>query len=209
MERLIGFPMKIVAEGIGTRCPLYITCIDDKDVISPECELMGCEQCEIEGMTITEVADVFNQVTKHKRAHVGDGLSCEPIRLKVAQQHGFECDVCRPGIITTKTADGKDNWESIKKITQEEMQARNTKLLILLEPKEYSTNSIIDYVDETLRDRAKWLDKSIFLMTNFDLRMIVSVTGNKSNRFFARILGEWHPPLLRGHADFTTGKREH
>ena len=67
-----------------------------------------------------------------------------------------------PGIITTNSVDGKDNREGIKKIIREEMQARNTKLLILLEPKEYSTNSVIDYVGETLGDRAKWLDKSIF-----------------------------------------------
>ena len=108
--------MKIVAEGTRTRRPLYITCIDDKDVISLECELTGCEQCEIEGTTIMEVADVFNQVRKHTREYVGDGLSCEAIRLKVRSNMGSNVIfVDLPGIITTKTVDGKDNRESIKK----------------------------------------------------------------------------------------------
>ena len=122
VERLIGFPLNFVAEGTGTRCPLYITCIDDKDVISPECELTGCEQCEIEGTTITEVADVFKQVTKHHREYVGAGFSCEPIRLKVRSNMGSNVlFVDLPGIITTKTVDVKDNRESIKKIIRKEM----------------------------------------------------------------------------------------
>ena len=54
VERLIKFPMNVVAEGTGTRCPLYVTCIDDKNAITPECELTGCDACEGQGTNITQ-----------------------------------------------------------------------------------------------------------------------------------------------------------
>ena len=62
------------------------------------------------------MAGDFTQVTKHNREHVGDRLSCEPIRLKLRSSMGSnEMFGDLRGIITTKTVYGKDNRESIKK----------------------------------------------------------------------------------------------
>lgn len=174
--------MNIVAEGTGTRCPLYVTCIYDKDVTEADCELSGCDRCVQSGGRV-RLLEVFNRVTAHNKEHV-DGFSNVPLRLKVRSrdvQNMFFVDL--PGIITTR-GQGNDNRSAIKDILKTEMKVNNTKLLVLLEPKEFATNSIIDFVDESLGSRDAWLSKSLFLMTKFDLRIGDSLTGSKTNRFF-------------------------
>eukprot|EP00929_Paragymnodinium_shiwhaense_P104120 TRINITY_DN68159_c0_g1_i1.p1 TRINITY_DN68159_c0_g1~~TRINITY_DN68159_c0_g1_i1.p1 ORF type:complete len:980 (-),score=234.70 TRINITY_DN68159_c0_g1_i1:31-2970(-) len=182
VERLLKFPMNIVAEGTGTRCPLYVTCIYDKTVNEAECELSGCERCAQNDGGRVKLHDVFTRVTAHNKDHV-DSFSKDALRLKVKSKHVqnmFFVDL--PGIITTK-GQGDDKREAIKEILRTEIKVPNTKLLVLLEPKEYSTNSIVDFLDETLRHRNEWLPKSLFLMTKFDRRTGDSLTGGKSNRF--------------------------
>ena len=64
------------------------------------------------------------------------------------------------------------------------MRKRNNRLCVLLEPKEFETNPIIDFCDSTLGGRDKWIQSAIFLMTKFDKQMGDSQTGSKTNRFF-------------------------
>ena len=182
VERLLKFPMNVVAEGTGTRCPLYVSCIHDIGSTEPECELTGCSACAAVPGRITH-ENVFQRVTIHNRDHVRNGFTEEPLRLKVRSekvQNMFFVDL--PGIITT-LGQGEDRRKVIKRILKQEMQQPNTKLLVLLEPKEFATNSIIDFVDSTLGNRGEWLPKTLFLMTKFDLRVPDSLTGGKSNRF--------------------------
>ena len=66
------------------------------------------------------------------------------------------------------------------------MTKPNTMMAIILEPKEYSTNTIIDFVDEALTDGTssrRWIKNAIFVMNKFDLRMPDSETGSKTNKF--------------------------
>lgn len=69
-----------------------------------------------------------------------------------------------PGIISNKDSDGKDNREDIKTILSSEMMKPNTKLCVLLEPKEFETNLIVNSLDETFGDRMNWVPKATFLM---------------------------------------------
>lgn len=181
VERLLKFPMNIVAEGTGTRCPLYVTCIHEKTITEAECRLSGCSKCANADERIS-LKDVFSKVTTHNKEHV-NGFSNDPLRLSVKSKdvhNMFFVDL--PGIITTKGT-GDDNRKAIKDILKKEIKVPNTKLLVLLEPKEFATNSIIDFVDETLGKREAWVPKTLFLMTKFDLRTSDSLTGGKTNRF--------------------------
>ena len=63
------------------------------------------------------------------------------------------------------------------------MRKDNTKLCVLLEPKEFSTNPIIDFCDETFEGR-EWTENAIFLMTKFDKQLHDARTGSKANKFF-------------------------
>ena len=63
------------------------------------------------------------------------------------------------------------------------MELPNTRLCVLLEPKEYATKSIIDFCDEVFETQAKWRNQSVFLMTKFDKQLEDSRTGSKANNF--------------------------
>jgi hypothetical protein len=89
-----------------------------------------------------------------------------------------------PGIITTKGA-GQDNRDSIKKILRDTMKKPNSKLCVLVEPKEYSTNAIIDFCDETFEGIGDWKADSIVVMTKFDKQLDDAKSGSKANNFFA------------------------
>ena len=65
------------------------------------------------------------------------------------------------------------------------MKRPNTKLCVLLEPKEFSTNSIIDFCDDTFGGRNEWSKESILLMTKFDKQLEESRSGSKANKFFS------------------------
>jgi hypothetical protein len=88
-----------------------------------------------------------------------------------------------PGIITTQGT-GNDNREDIKTILRSEMEKQNSKLCLLLEPKEFQTNDIINFCDETLGGRDKWKDHAICLMNKFDQKMEDTRTANRANGFF-------------------------
>jgi len=88
-----------------------------------------------------------------------------------------------PGIISNKST-GKDNREDIKHILQAELRKPNTKLCVLLEPKEFATNPIIDFCDETFSGRKNWIENATFLMTKFDKQLDDSRTCSKANNFF-------------------------
>ena len=66
-----------------------------------------------------------------------------------------------PGIISNKST-GKDNREEIKNILRSELRKLNTKLCVLLEPKEFATNPIIDFCDDTFGARDKWIKDATF-----------------------------------------------
>lgn len=65
------------------------------------------------------------------------------------------------------------------------MKRPNTKLCVLVEPKEFSTNSIIDFCDETFEGRKGWSGNAIVLMTKFDKQLEDSRSGSKANKFFS------------------------
>lgn len=60
----------------------------------------------------------------------------------------------------------------------------NTKVC-LLEPKEFATNSIIDFCDESQDGREDWLEMAIFVMNKFNKQVDDSRTGSKAIAFFA------------------------
>lgn len=90
-----------------------------------------------------------------------------------------------PGIISTKGT-GKDNREEIKRILRNEMGKPNTKLCVLLEPKEFETNDIINFRDETFGEREMWIRDATFLMTKFDKQLEDTRTGSTANNFFSK-----------------------
>ena len=93
-----------------------------------------------------------------------------------------------PGIITTKGT-GKDNRSDIKDILRKSMKRPNTMLCVLMEPKEFSTNQIFDFCDDTFpKPKRNWMEDSIFLMTKFDKQLADSRSGSKANKFFREFL---------------------
>jgi len=177
--------INVVKEGTGTRCPLDITCIHDDDAVEPKCELFGKKLSPDSKGTDLTVNEVFSAVTKHNMALGEANTFCsEPIFLVIRSQHVQNMRfVDLPGIISNKLK-GSDNRKAIKEILKSEMRKPNTKLCVLLEPKEFATNSIIDFIDETLGGRDSWISDTTFLMTKFDMKLNDSRTGSKSNNFF-------------------------
>jgi hypothetical protein len=184
MERFMNAVLNIVQEGTGTRCPLDTTCIHDEALTAPLCELYG-DELDMGGEEGLTVDQVFERIVAHnKKFGHKDRFSTEPLRLVYrasnVQNMRF---VDTPGIIANKST-GKDNREDIKKILSSEMEKPNTKLCVLLEPKEFATNPIVDFCDETLGDRAVWIKNATFLMTKYDKNLEDSRTGSKANNFF-------------------------
>lgn len=173
------------SKGTGTRCPLDTTCVHDENLTEPRCELSG-DELELdgngEGMSVDAV---FRAITNHNKRLAGeDRFSTQPLilvfRANNVQNMRF---VDTPGIISNK-GQGKDNRQDIQNILQSAMKKENTKLCVLLEPKEFSTNPIIDFCDETFGGERQWTDNAIFLMTKFDKQLDDSRTGSKANKFF-------------------------
>jgi hypothetical protein len=81
---------------------------------------------------------------------------------------------------------GKDNREDIKSILRDSMKKPNSKLCELVEPKEFSTNAIINFCDETFGGKGKWVNNAIALMTKFDKQLEDSRSGSKANTFFSK-----------------------
>ena len=185
MERFLGSALNIVQQGTGTRCPLDSTCIHDSNFVEPVCELYGEELPETQhGKTLT-VQEVFERITEHNRKlGAEDRFSTTPIHLVYrssdVQNMRF---VDTPGIISNKST-GKDNREDIKKILRSEMRKPNTKLCVLLEPKEFATNPILNFCDDSLGGRDKWIKNATFLMTKFDKQLDDARTATKANEFF-------------------------
>ena len=184
MERFMNAVLNIVQEGTGTRCPLDTTCIHDGSLAEPVCELFG-EELETELEERLSVNQVFDLITAHnKRLGAEDRFSTSPLylvyRAKNVQNMRF---VDTPGIISNKST-GKDNRDDIKTILRSEMKRPNTKLCVLLEPKEFQTNPIVDFCDSSFGGRDKWIHNATFLMTKFDKQLDDSRSGSKANAFF-------------------------
>ncbi|GKY90499.1 hypothetical protein MPSEU_000023600 [Mayamaea pseudoterrestris] len=196
MERFMAAPLNIVQEGTGTRCPLDTTCIHDETCSEPVCVLYGEELLPSQSGENLSVSDVFESIVAHnKRLGDEDRFSTKPIHLhyrsKSVQNMRF---VDTPGIIETLST-GKDNRAEIKSILVSEMSKENTKLCVLVEPKEFATNAIIRICDETFGSR-EWTRNSIFLMTKFDKQAEDSRTGSKANKFFREFLENGCIPYL-------------
>lgn len=128
---------------------------------------------------------MFQLITQHNKwLGAEDRFSTASLRLeyraKNVQNMRF---VDTPGIISNKST-GTDNREDIKRILQSEMNRPNTKLCVLLEPKEFATNTIVDFCDETLGGRANWASSATFLMTKFDKQLGDARSASKANAFF-------------------------
>jgi Dynamin family len=185
MERFLGSALNIVQQGTGTRCPLDSTCIHDSTCVEPRCELSGDELPEDQHGETLAVHEVFERITEHNRKlGAEDRFSTVPLYLVFhsasVQNMRF---VDTPGIISNKST-GKDNREDIKTILRSEMRKPNTKLCVLLEPKEFATNPILNFCDESLGGRDKWIRNATFLMTKFDKQLDDVRTATKANEFF-------------------------
>lgn len=185
MERFLNSVLNIVQQGTGTRCPLDATCIHDERLLQAECELWGEELAEGRNGSNLTVHEVFERITQHnKELGEKDTFSTKPLHLvyraRDVQNMRF---VDTPGIISNQST-GRDNREDIKTILRSEMKKPNTKLCVLLEPKEFETNPIVDFCDDSLGGRHKWIDNATFLMTKFDKQMDDARTGSKANAFF-------------------------
>jgi len=185
MERFMCSVLNIVQEGTGTRCPLDTTCIHDENCEEPLCELRGSELALGSTGTNLRVNEVFERITKHNKwLGSEDRFSTEPLVLIYrscnVQNMRF---IDTPGIITNKLS-GRDNREDIRRILQNEMKKPNTKLCVLMEPKEYATNSIIDFCDETFGVGNSWRENSVFLMNKFDKQFGDLQSGSRANNFF-------------------------
>lgn len=183
MERFMNAVLNIIQEGTGTRCPLDTTCIHDSSCTEPKCELKGNELSS--GGENLSIDQVFEQITSHN-VMLGkeDRFSTEPLRLVFRAKNVSNMRfVDTPGIISNKST-GKDNREDIKTILRSEMRKPNTKLCILLEPKEFATNPIVEFCDESFGGRDKWIEDATFMMTKFDKQLDDSRTGSKANNFF-------------------------
>jgi hypothetical protein len=182
MERFMNAVVNIVHEGTGTRCPLDTTCIHDETCDKPVCELSGSE---LDGGGVNlSVNQVFQLIIAHNKK-LGDedrfGESLYLVyRAKNVQNMRF---VDTPGIISNKST-GRDNRKDIKHILVTELRKPNTKLCVLLEPKEFATNPIIDFLDESFGGRVNWINNSTFLMTKFDKQLEDSRAASKANAFF-------------------------
>ena len=213
MERFLGSVLNIIQEGTGTRCPLDTTCIHDDSVLEPVCELFGEELPEESKGSTLSVSTVFERITEHNKMLASeDRFSVKPISLvyrskdvqnmrfvdtpgkyrpvATAQRgvgelraHDFFSIIWFLGIISNMGT-GNDNREDIKVILRSEMRKPNTRLCVLLEPKEFATNPIIEFCDDSLGGRGKWLSNATFLMTKFDKQLEDSRTGSKANSFF-------------------------
>ena len=197
MERFLGAPLNIVQEGTGTRCPLDTTCIHDPTATEPKCELSGLELLPEHHGKDLSTDKVFEYVTGHNKAlNEKDMFSVEPLRLiyksRTVQNMRF---VDTPGLISNKST-GKDNRQDIMEILKVSMRKPNAKLCVLLEPKEFATNSIIDFLDETFDDRNFWLGKAIPVMTKFDKQFDDSRSGSKANTFFKEYVTNKLVPYL-------------
>ena len=182
MERFLNAVINIVHEGTGTRCPLDTTCIHDENCEEPSCDLSG-EELKSGGEKLS-VSKVFELITAHNMM-LGDqdrfGKAIHLVyRANNVQNMRF---VDTPGIISNKST-GKDNRDDIKQILISELNKPNTKLCVLLEPKEFATNPIVDFLDESLGGRSNWSKKATYLMTKFDKQLEDSRSSSKANNFF-------------------------
>ena len=185
MERFLNSVLNIVQQGTGTRCPLDATCIHDNTCVDAVCELYGEELPEADRGDNLTVHEVFERITRHnKKLGAEDNFSTKPLHLiyKSAKVQNMRF-VDTPGIISNQST-GKDNREEIKTILRSEMRKPNTKLCVLLEPKEFATNPILDFCDDSLGGRKKWIDSATFLMTKFDKQLDDARTATKANDFF-------------------------
>lgn len=198
MERFLNSVVNIVQEGTGTRCPLDATCIHEASCTTPRCELGGSELPDGHVGSDLTASQVFERITEHnKRLGTEDRFSTEPLylvyRASNVQNMRF---VDTPGIISNQST-GRDNREDIKTILRSEMRKPNTKLCVLLEPKEFATNPIVEFCDDSLGGRDKWIPNATFLMTKFDKQLGDARTGTKANSFFAEFFGnECYPHLV-------------
>lgn len=194
MERFMGAVLNIVQEGTGTRCPLNTTCIHDSTCKEPLCDLSGSElSAPGKGLQMNVV---FERITAHNRKLAEeDRFSTEPLTLVFRSSNVQNMRfVDTPGIICNEST-GKDNRDDIKDILVSEMANPNAKLCVLLEPKEFATNAIINFLDEKI-GRKKWIDNAIFLMTKFDKQLDDSRSGSKANNFFREFLDNGCIPHL-------------
>lgn len=192
VERFLKRCINVVREGTGTRCPLDITCIHDASAEQPMCELSGCkgkDQNTSGQKKNLSVEVVFEQVNGHNQALADQKkFSSDSIYLIVRSRHVQNMRfVDLPGIISNKS-NGVDNRDDIKAILKSEIFKASTKMCVLLEPKEFATNPIVDFIDETLGSRDAWIDKATFMMTKFDMRLGDSRTGSKTNAFFKEFM---------------------
>ena len=182
MERFLNAVINIVHEGTGTRCPLDTTCIHDENCVVPSCDLSG-EELKSGGEKLS-VSKVFELITAHNEM-LGDrdrfGKAIHLVyRANNVQNMRF---VDTPGIISNNSTGKEDNRDDIKQILISELNKPNTKLCVLLEPKEFATNPIVDFLDESL-GRSNWSTKATYLMTKFDKQLEDSRSSSKANNFF-------------------------
>jgi Dynamin family len=193
MERFMNEVINVVEQGTGTRCPLNTTCIHDDKASEPTCSLLG-DELSNPGLTVKEV---FHRINEHNTNLTNaKKFSTKPLRLVYrannVQNMRF---VDTPGLICTKAGEA-DNREEIKNILRSEVEKPNTKLCVLIEPKDFEMNEIFNFCDGTFGEREVWMGDAIFLMTKFDKQVGDTETGRKANIFFDKLHAEGCFPYL-------------
>lgn len=185
-ERFLSNVLNIVQTGTGTRCPLDITVIHDDECEEPSCDLYG-EQLQSGGGDNISVAKVFQAICEHnQRLAARDTFSSKALHLTYRSRNVQNMRFADlPGIIENRST-GADRREAIKRILRSEMRKPNAKLCVLLEPKEFETNTIINFCDETLGGRDAWINDAVFLMTKFDKQIEDFRSASKANKFFKK-----------------------
>ena len=75
------------------------------------------------------------------------------------------------------------------------------RLCVVLEGKEFDTNPIVDFLDESFSGRQSWIGKAIFVMNKFDILIDDTRTAVRANKFFEPFFSEWHCPVSLAHAN--------
>ena len=132
------------------------------------------------------VDQVFGLVSDHNKMLASeDRFSTTPLRLvfrsSAVQNMRF---VDTPGIISNRSDGGKDNRVEIMSIIRNELRRVNPRLCVLLEATEFAKNPIVDFLDEDLGGRNKWISNATFLMPKRDKQLSDTKSATNANNFF-------------------------
>lgn len=196
---MINLPLNIVQSGTGSRCPVDITCSNEGDNHDVRVTIMGNEFNEGKEEVHVEVSTAFASINTHQqKLNAQQRFSNEPLRVKIQRGDIKPCRVVDlPGIISNKSTGEVDHREEIKDMIRTIMTDPRARLCVVLEAKEYDTNPIIDFLDESFpKGRESWIRQAIFVMPKFDNLVKDTRTASRANKFFEKFFQNGIVPYL-------------